>query len=63
MEEDRAQVDVGGAVEAELSVDRHEQSRQPKKRFVGRKTAAARTGSHGDGVESNGAIQGVPENA
>jgi len=61
MEEDRAQVDVGGAVEAELPIDQHEQSRQPKKRFVGRKTAAARTGSHANEVESNGAIQGVPE--
>ena len=62
MEEDRAQVDFGAAVEAELAADRYEQSRQPKKRFVGRKAAAARTGSQADGikaVENNGAIQGA----
>ena len=65
MEEDRAKVDVGAAVEAELSADRQEQPRVPKKRFIGRKTAAAQEGLQADGVESvenNGAIQGMPEN-
>lgn len=65
MEEDRAQVDVGAAVEAELSADQHDQPRQPKKRFVGRKNAAAQTVLRADGVESvgsSGAIQGGPEN-
>lgn len=65
MEEDRAQVDVGAAVEAELLADQHDQPRQPKKRFVGRKNAAAQTVSRADGVESvesSGAIQGVHGN-
>ena len=64
MEEDRAQVDVGVAVEAELAVDGHEHSRQPNRRFVGRKTAAARIAPHTEGfesIENNGAIQGMPE--
>ncbi len=61
MEEDRAQVDIGAAVEAEIPVTQHEPSRLPKKRFVGRKAAAARAGQQADKVEpleSSGAIQG-----
>ncbi len=61
MEEDRAQVDIGAAVEAELSADQYEQPRQPKKRFIGRKAAAARAGAQADAngsVADSGAIQG-----
>ncbi|KAL8974133.1 MAG: hypothetical protein Q9197_001617 [Variospora fuerteventurae] len=41
MEEDRARVDVGIAIDAELQAVKQEQPKQPAKRFVGRKTAAA----------------------
>ncbi|KAI9873145.1 MAG: Diphthamide biosynthesis protein 1 [Pleopsidium flavum] len=60
MEEDRAQVDVGATVEAELSADQHEPPRLPKKRFIGRKAAAARAGTQAgvnESVEDSGAIQ------
>ncbi len=62
MEEDRAQVDIGVAVEAELAAARHEQPRLPKKRFVGRKEAAARVeklANEDRSVENSGAIQGL----
>lgn len=60
MEHDRAQVDLGVAVDIE---ERAEESaaiqRQPKKRFLGRKQAdnAARNGTAST-VESSEAIQG-----
>ena len=62
MEDDRAQVDVGAAMNVELAADQQEQSRRPRRRFVGRKTAAAQAGSNIGtigSVENSGAIQGM----
>ncbi|KAL9595181.1 MAG: hypothetical protein Q9219_006604 [cf. Caloplaca sp. 3 TL-2023] len=41
MEGDRAQVDVGDAINAEIGAEKQEQPKQPQRRFIGRKTAAA----------------------
>ncbi|KAI9839508.1 MAG: Diphthamide biosynthesis protein 1 [Sarea resinae] len=55
MEEDRAQVDLGTAVEAEeLQAEGEIASRQPKKRFIGRRAAAKRAEEN---VNANGAIE------
>ena len=58
MEDDRAQVDLGIAVDVEAS--QQETLRQPKKRFVGRKQAAEAAERNGPdtNVEESGAIQG-----
>lgn len=59
MEEDRAQTDLGVAVDVEERLE-EEAQRQPKKRFVGRKQAAEaalRNGTNAS-VEDSGAIQG-----
>jgi len=62
MEEDRAQVDLGVAVDVEQRLEEAAAAqRQPKKRFVGRRQAeAASTDSQGpnSSVEDSGAIQG-----
>ena len=62
MEEDRAQVDLGEAVDIELMAEKEEKQRLPKKRFIGRKEAAERaekrTGANGTS-EDRGAIQGI----
>ena len=61
MEIDRAQTDLGEAVDAELSASKTEPPRQPRKRFIGRKAAAEQAekngGSNGT-IEDSGAIQG-----
>jgi 2-(3-amino-3-carboxypropyl)histidine synthase len=62
MEDDRAQVDVGIAADIEEThTPQIVANKQPKKRFVGRRTAeaATRSGSHSLNIEDNGgAIQG-----
>lgn len=62
MEEDRAQVDLGGAVDAELGLENQQEQKQPRKRFVGRKEAAERAEKRSDTngtIEDSGAIQGM----
>jgi hypothetical protein len=59
MEDDRAQVDLGVAVDVEERLEEAAAQRQPKKRFVGRRAAAAASRSETNGnVEHNGAIDG-----
>lgn len=62
MEEDRAQVDLGVAVDLEEKLEEEEEAqRQPKKRFVGRRQAAElalRNGTNASSVEESGVIQG-----
>ena len=61
MEVDRAQTDLGEAINVEIAAEIQEQSKQPKKRFIGRKAAAERVEQKGDSkrtIEDNGAIQG-----
>jgi hypothetical protein len=59
MEEDRAQVDLGIAVDVEERLEESAIQRQPKKRFVGRRAAdAASSSSQNDNIEHNGAIEG-----
>lgn len=60
MEEDRAQTDLGIAADIEEAEAPPPVQRQPKKRFVGRRTAAntASNGTGGPSVEDSGAIQG-----
>lgn len=62
MEEDRAQVDLGGAVDAELGLENQQKQKQPRKRFVGRKEAVERAEKRSDTngtIEDSGAIQGM----
>lgn len=59
MEEDRAEVDLGVAVDVEEKLEEAAAQRQPKKRFVGRRAADAASSSGPTGnVEHNGAIEG-----
>ena len=59
MEDDRAQVDLGVAVDVEASLEEAAAQRQPKKRFVGRRAAEAASSSGSNGnAEHNGAIEG-----
>lgn len=59
MEEDRAQVDLGVAVDIEEKLEETAGKRQPKKRFVGRRQAAEAASKNGSAeVEDSGAIQG-----
>jgi 2-(3-amino-3-carboxypropyl)histidine synthase len=59
MEDDRAQVDLGVAVDVEERLEEAAAQRQPKKRFVGRKAAeAASTTGTNVNVEDSGAIEG-----
>ncbi len=59
MEDDRAQVDLGVAVDVEERLEEAIVQRQPKRRFVGRRTAEAASscGTFGN-QEHNGAIEG-----
>lgn len=62
MEEDRAQVDLGGAVDAEQGAENQQKQKQPRKRFIGRKEAAERAEKKIDTngtIEDSGAIQGM----
>ncbi|KAL8932297.1 MAG: hypothetical protein Q9211_006397 [Gyalolechia sp. 1 TL-2023] len=54
MEEDRAQVNVGDAINADLREEKQEQPRQPRRRFIGRKTAAAIAQKN---AEANGQLE------
>lgn len=58
MEEDRAQVDLGIAADIEHSQPAAPVQKQPKKRFVGRRAAAAKSGIVESTTEDAGAIQG-----
>ena len=59
MEDDRAQVDLGVAVDVEERLEEAAVQRQPKKRFVGRRAAEAASSSGTIGnQEHNGAIEG-----
>ena len=60
MEEDRAEVDLGIAVDVEERLEEAAAQRQPKKRFVGRRQAAevaARNGANSS-VEDSDAVEG-----
>jgi len=60
MEDDRAQVGLGTAVNVEEMEEEVAVLRKPKKRFVGRRQAAeaaSKTDTNGN-VESSGSIQG-----
>ena len=62
MEADRAQADLGEAVDAELSAENLQKRKEPRKRFIGRKEAAERAEKKGNTngtIEDSGAIQGV----
>ncbi|KAI9804643.1 MAG: Diphthamide biosynthesis protein 1 [Piccolia ochrophora] len=60
MEEDRDKVDVGSAVDAQLAAENNVPPKQPKRRFVGRKTAAgisAKQETSNAAIEDTGALQ------
>jgi hypothetical protein len=60
MEEDRAQVDLGVAVDTEEILEEPVVPRQPKKRFVGRRQAAEAASKNGPtSIEESGTIQGL----
>jgi len=66
MEEDRAEENLGDSINAELEVLGDCKPKQPKKRFVGRKTAEkaekANGGLNGT-IEDSGAIQSMQESS
>ena len=60
MEEDRAQADLGEAIDADMNAENREKQKQPRKRFIGRKEAAERGEKRGDTngtIEDSGNIQ------
>lgn len=62
MELDRSEANVGIAVDTDLEVEKQEEVRKPRKRFIGQRAAAERAGGKGDSsvaIEDNGAIQGT----
>ena len=61
MEDDRVQVDLGIAAEIEEKHIQENAIKQPKRRFVGRRTAAGATkpSSGAASIEDSGAIQGT----
>ncbi|KAI9804720.1 MAG: Diphthamide biosynthesis protein 1 [Sarcosagium campestre] len=68
MEEDREQVDVGTAIDVELSAEPEHAPRTPKKRFIGKRAAAAAAAERAAGnnadptstIEDSSAIQVAP---
>lgn len=60
MEDDRAQVDLGIAVDIEEKEEEAAALKQPRKRFVGRRQAeeAASKNKSDRNIESSGTIQG-----
>jgi 2-(3-amino-3-carboxypropyl)histidine synthase len=61
MEDDRVQVDLGIAADIEEAhVSSKITQKQPKKRFIGRRTAdaSATTGETGSSTQDAGAVQG-----
>lgn len=64
MEDDRAQADVGDAINAELQAEKHEQPKHPTRRFIGRKTAAANAQKKAEAsghIEDGTAVQGISD--
>jgi 2-(3-amino-3-carboxypropyl)histidine synthase len=64
MEEDRVEVDLGIAADLEEAHIAEKAIKQPKRRFVGRRTAAeaatkSTNGQNGQSIEDSGAIQGI----
>lgn len=62
MEEDRAETNLGESANFEELLPKEEKPKQPKKRFVGRKTADNAGKTNGDAagtIEISGAIQGT----
>ncbi len=64
MEEDRVQVDLGIAADLEAAHISQNAIKQPKRRFVGRRTAAEAAAKSTEGqvassIEDSGAIQGI----
>lgn len=63
MEDDRAETDLGIAADIEEAQAPEPIARQPKKRFVGRRTAAgaaaSKNGNGAGSIEDSGAIQGT----
>ncbi|KAL8964088.1 MAG: hypothetical protein Q9183_004714 [Haloplaca sp. 2 TL-2023] len=60
MEQDREQVNIGKAVDVEKGSEKEETPRQPVKKFIGRKAAAAiaqKKAEAGGHIEESGAIQ------
>ena len=62
MEDDRALVDLGIAVDIEERQEEVPAQKQPKKRFVGRRQAAEAASRNGanTSVEDSGAVTGNP---
>lgn len=61
MEDDRAQVDLGSAADIEEAQASELAVKQPRKRFVGRRTAAeaaSKNGTAPGSIEETGAVQG-----
>jgi len=61
MEEDRIATNLGPDLPSELNGEQSPVPKQPKKRFVGRRTAAEAAGSKAtpnESIEDSGAIQG-----
>ena len=62
MEQDRADADVGKAVEAEIAASAQDAERTPKKRFIGRRVTAGKNekdNSVNGTIEDSSAIQGM----
>lgn len=59
METDRSEVDIGVDVDVEYEARKEEKPRQPRKRFVGRKTVAEKKGGSTGVIEESGAVQGL----
>lgn len=62
MEEDRAATNLGKAEDTEASAEHEAVPRVPKKRFIGRRAAAEKTGTAGEPhvtAEDSSAIQGI----
>jgi 2-(3-amino-3-carboxypropyl)histidine synthase len=63
MEADRAETDLGIAADIEEAQAPEPVTRQPKKRFVGRRTAAeaaaSKNGNGSGSIEDAGAVQGT----
>lgn len=61
MEEDRAETNLGQSANADLHEPKVEKPKQPRKRFVGRRTADQAANANGtkEVIEESGAIQGL----
>ncbi len=69
MEEDRAEINLGDSVDGGLAISEESKPKQPKKRFVGRKTAEKSenveksNGGLNGTIEDSGAIQGLQQSS